>query len=448
MIAALSRWQKSLLLIWTLGVLVLNFVFIPLHIADDDDHLGIAYAAAHFRFGPEPTPDPNVSSGTWVDAAIPEFVRKNFDAAHLQAPPQPSRTKWTGRQVYHPLPASVYLPIVYLPQSIAVRLGEATGMSVEQTINLARVANGLTAIAIVALAIGLLPEGLGVFALILLFLPKSLLVFASNSADPIDHAITIAIVAFFCRVLTTPWQPKPWHYALASLGVLALGGVRPPLAAIGLLVLYAAWHRRSGSGMALALAGMILSLAWWGLVLPTYHDLRCPVTSTITEKALHFVTNSPALMTETLAVRGSYYWGSFIGELGYGDARVGYFRPLPMFVYALATVILVLGFAALGKVRLAISPLARWTAIIAALSMIAGIFFSLSIACTAFGAPVIEGVQGRYFVTPLLLLAVAGAALLPRQELCERLVRKALPLFLLVNLAVLVTAGIRLYWLV
>lgn len=427
-------------------VMVLDSVFIPLHAADDEDHFAIAYAASHFRLGPVPAPNPAISSGSYVDAAIPRVVKRNFDAVRLSTRPIAARTPWSGRQVYVPLPASVYLPLVYLPQMIAIRIGEAAGLSVETTIYLARIFNGMTALALIAAAMAYLPETIGIFVLLLLSLPKSLQLFASNSADPVDHAITIAIIAFFCRAVASEWNPKPWHYAVASIGILMLGGVRPPLAAVGLLIFYVVFRRRSIPGMAFSALAMAMAVAWWAVVLPIYHDLRCQNAGSLVDKTVMFATHGPQMIGETLASRGTYYWGTFIGELGYGDARIGYLIPLPAWIYWAASAMLMLGVASLGSEKLRIEPLAKAVPAISAILVTAGIFFSLSIACTSFGRTVIEGVQGRYFVTPVLLLSIVVAALLPRLDFPTKLLRYALRFFLVGNFVVMAVAGINLYW--
>lgn len=443
---SLSRLHLIMFALLAGAVLLLNLVFMPMHSNDDEDHFAIAYAAAHFQLGPVPTPDATVSSGSYVDAAIPEMVRKNFVAMNLEGKAVPTRTEWTGRQIYHPLPASVYLPLIYLPQMAAIRIGEASGMNVENTLRLARVVNGLAALTVLAGVIAFLPEGLGLFVLLVLSLPKSLQVFASNSADPMIHAVTLAVIAAFVRALSGNWKPRRWHYALLALGIFAIGGVRPPLAGMGLPLLYIAWRQRSQAGMAFSAAAMAGAVGWWLAVLPVYHDLRCPVSGTLAEKALHFMQAGPGMIGATLAERGTYYWGSFIGELGRGDARIGYLKALPLPVYALSTIMLLLGLAGLGEPRLRWPLLARAVPVITALAIAGGIFFSLSIACTVLGKSVIEGVQGRYFVTPLLLVAAVLASLLPRFELPTSLVRRVLPLFLIANVVIVAVINYRLYW--
>ncbi|HET9630395.1 MAG TPA: hypothetical protein VFP14_13030, partial [Novosphingobium sp.] len=61
----LSGFAKAMLALLAGAILVLDFLFIPFHAADDEEHFPLAYAAAHFHLGPVPSPDPRTSSGTY-----------------------------------------------------------------------------------------------------------------------------------------------------------------------------------------------------------------------------------------------------------------------------------------------------------------------------------------------------------------------------------------------
>ena len=441
------RYQILVLVMILAGVLALDCVFIPLHAGDDEEHFAIAYSAAHLHLGLTPPPSASLSSGSYVDRSIQTVIARNFDAVRLNARPRPGRTAWSGQQVYRPLPGAAYARIIYLPQVAAIWLGESVGASVETTINLARVFNAVAALTIIAAALAYLPEMFGVFVLVLLSLPKSLQLLASNSVDLMDHAITISILAFTWRGMTGDREPKAWHYFAASIGVFTVAGVRPPLAALGLLILYLAYRHRSIPGSIAAVLGMAASVSWWAYVLPLLRDTRCPASAlSFGQKAYAIVGHWPSMMAATLAHRGVYYWATFIGELGYGDARIGSLRPLPLWVYASATAMLLLASASLGSDEAVGAKPARTPLALTALIIVAGIFLSLAVDCTAMGQPIIEGVQGRYFVTPLLLLAMVAVTLLKPLELASKVTKVGLPIFLLGNVAIMIREGLELYW--
>ena len=446
----LGTVQGAVLVMLAAMVLVLDSVLIPFHAADDDDHFSAAYAAAHFHFGPVRSPDPAVSSGGYVDAALPGVIERNYHAVRLGTKPVLEPTRWQGREVFHPTPLTTYLPLVYLPQIVAIRAGEAAGASVETTIHLARAANGLAALALVGLALVLLPEGLGVLVLLLFSLPKWLQLFASNSADPIDNALVAVLLGFACAALQKG-EGRTFssrHWALAALGLLALGGARPPLLALALPLVLAAWRGRSRFGIAAVVGACVVALGWWAHAMPAMHDARTPVTGTFGEKLSQFVFHAPQMLVETLSARGIYYAATFVGEMGYGDGRTGHFYPLPLWVYPLAAVMLGLCVAGLGagERRLRLDPLASGALVVAALAMVGGIFFSMALGCTNLGEMVIEGVQGRYLLAPLVLLAAAAAGAMPPLPAAAARARALLPLFLTCNFALMAGLGIELYW--
>lgn len=428
------------------AILALDFIFIPLHSGDDEDHFAAAYSFSHMHAGPAAPPDPSLSSGGYVDAAIQQAVARTFWVVRLRDhPATPGHISWTGRQVFQPMPGTVYLPLIYAPQAAAIRLGEAAGWTVEATINAARIANGLAALGLVALAVINLPGGLAAFLLVLLSLPKTLTLFASNSADPIILGVTACLVAFVVRAAASDWRPRAWHFAIAATGVVILGGVRPPLAALGLLLGYVAVRKRSTPGLLLAVLSVLIPAIWWASVLPQFHDARCPTNGGMAQTIGFFAQQGPALLVRTLEERGGYYLLTFIGELGYGDARVGHLVALPAWIYPAALVMLALGVAS-GSRRPA-SPRVDAMALTGVGAVIAaGIFFSLAMACTGAGAAIVGGVQGRYLVVPVLLAVIGLGALLPRFDAAAKLLRIALPVFAATSAGLLIFEGFQLYW--
>jgi len=440
------RLHGALLLLLAGMVLVLDSVLIPFHAGDDDDHFSAAYAAAQGHLGPERSVAAVRTTSSWIDPAIPAFARSNFHATRLVSRPDLRPTAWTGRDELLPVPLSSYMPLVYLPQIAAIKLYRGAGASLQATIHAARVANGLAALAIIGLALIMLPETLGLFVLVLIGLPKWMQLFASNSADPMDVAIAMAVLAFCCRAQTAARPPAGWHFALAALGVMALGGARPPLLAMALPLAWAAWHHRSWRGLAATGTAVALCLAWWASVLPYVRDARTPVTGTFAEKTIQFAVYWPTMIAQTLAERGQFYLATFVGEMGYGDARSGQFYALPLWSYAIAGLIIALGLAALGDRHFRSGRATTAVHALTGLAVIGGIFLSLAAGCTNLGEMTIQGVQGRYFMIPLAVLAAAGAGALPPVDRAAALLRQVLPLYLLCNFTMMAGLGIVLYW--
>ena len=68
------------------------------------------------------------------------------------------------------------------------------------------------------------------------------------------------------------------------------------------------------------------------------------------------------------------------------------------------------------------------------------------VVCTDPTSPVIGGVQGRYFVTPALLMVPALAGLMRPVGVLQQLYFPALLLFTLLAFATLMSEGLRIYW--
>ena len=442
--------NRTIMTLFVPILLAINLVFIPFHAGDDENRFAVAYTLAHLEIGPVSSSNPSLSSGGYVDAAIPIVIAQNWRSVRL-APSSPpvvrTDTAWTGRDVFMPLPDTAYLPLLFAPQAVLIRIGELAGWSVQQTIFAARLANGAFALALISISLTYLPQGVGGFVLAILALPKSLQLFASNSADPMMYAVTIALMAFYCSAIATDWRPKAWHYALAGIGVVALGGGRPPLTAFGLLVAYVAFRKRDRIGSLIAAISIALPFVWWASVLPLLHDTTCATAGSVGEKLGSFLSHAPQLVGQTISERAPYYWITFIGELGYGNALVGYAQILPLWIYLPTTAILFFGLSMSGAESYSMSIMDRASPALASAAALTGIFFSFVMACNAMDAPVIRGIQGRYFTAPLLVAVLAIAPSLPSMMLLPKIYRSVLVAFLLVSFYIMLNEGLRLYWL-
>src|SRR3954462_11503998 len=122
-----------------------------------------------------------------------------------------------------------YFPALYAPQTLALELGRATGATVEESVLWARIASGLAGIALAALGLRLLPFGHSL-VLVLLLLPRTLLQFASNSADPILYGLALIVVAIGLQ-RTGGLRPIARN-GLAAAALFVAAAVRPPLAGL------------------------------------------------------------------------------------------------------------------------------------------------------------------------------------------------------------------------
>ena len=446
---------QQLLWLFVPIILALNVMFIPLHAGDDYDHFERAYTVAHLTLWPTSIEGGKLSSGGYVDKGISNVIeRETFAiytfprAKYTYMPALEKRaTPWTGQLEFRPFPgSSSYLPLIYLPQAIAIRGGEAWDMTVEDTIFLARILNGGLALALIAVAITLLPTSAASLVVLTLAMPKTLLLFASNSIDPLLHASTLMVLAFCCRALLSDWRPRILDFLWVGLLMLAIIGVRPPMAALGLLPLFVAARTRAISGGAIVGVAIGLGVAWWIAVLPMMRDLRCNWNGDLPDKMEIFLGNGVGLILNSFFSHGAYYFMTFVGELGYGQAPQSLFFKLPDWIYIFASVVLLLAVvrAISGNVEFKLSDRVAFAGL--AILIVVGIFFSMSAVCTAAGSKDIAGVQGRYFMAPLWLSTLAICGIGRDLKIIERIFQPLATIFVLSSFTLLLLEGQRIYW--
>lgn len=331
---------------------------------------------------------------------------------------------------------AIYPPFLYAPQAAAIAIGKALDLSVLRTLNLARMLAGLAGVALGAVAIARAGPG-GPYLFALLALPMSLALLASPSQDALILPVAALAAAELTAARRTGWQSDA--SLLTMCVALALVGMaRPPYLALALLPLAA-----PGRGIAarMACAGLVAAavLGWSAAAVTVSGVARLPGTDVALQVQHVLDRPSLSLASDTLARWGRFYVFSFIGQLGWLDVE------LPRPYYAVAALNLVVAYAVtIGSPRGWAAPLAIGAA---TTGCILGVFAIQYATWTPVGAPVIEGVQGRYFLVPAML-AVALAPAAGRQDrLPTRLTLVAIALFPALSIAVAIRALLWRYYL-
>jgi hypothetical protein len=394
------------------------------HAPDDPDHLKRAYTLFH---QPVRTITPaGKSTGAMIDEGLLEYVdsqnpvaverldgfahfERPLTAEHQVAYERKDSLHWTGNLRFSEMPAAIsYFPLLYAPQAITLEIGRAYGATIARTVFWTRLANGFSAIALAAIGLYLMPSGRAL-ALLLLLLPRTLLQFASNSADPILYGLALIILALGIRFGAS----GRIRSGLIGIAVFIASSVRPPMIALALTPAVEALRQRRWLELFLVLGGCAAATLWFAETLPSIIDRRCLAAASLSSRLGTFATDWPGLMTRSLSDRGLYYYGSFVGHYGWGNGLGGDLHfPLPLWIYGVAP--LMLGLASwqdltadvrlTATIRLSLAS----SAIISTLLM----FFAFYVACNGPGQTIIPGIQGRYFVPPLFALAAAVGGLL------------------------------------
>jgi hypothetical protein len=400
---------------------LLTLAFPNFHAPDDPDHFKRSYTLLDRPFDIV-TPEGRLS-GAMIDSGLKRYSEEQFRIAVRPDRDRPStevaqnpyqEISWTNRTEFAEMPGAIsYLPLLYAPQAAAIVVGRSLNLTVADTVLLGRIANTLAAVSLTWLALFLLPQG-HALVLALLYLPRTMLQYASNSPDPLLFALTILIVAIALRAdLHRRALPL-----VMSAALFLAAAVRPPLAALALLPIGLSLLQRRFRAALPATAAAIVAASWTIWVLPQIVDDRCGGDKgSLIGKAIAFATDLPALLGASFAAHGKFYYYSLIAHYGYGEGPSGVLASMmPGPVYSVAALLIAwaIRFDLAEGIRL---PLV--TKALLALSttlMILLTFLAMYVACTAAGSNVIKGVQGRYIITALLTMAPVLGGILSRDR--------------------------------
>lgn len=321
-----------------------------------------------------------------------------------------------------------YPPVAYVPQAVALRIGEALDLGVLAQLELGR-AFGLLAVAgLLLAAVRLTPVGrLTFFAVGLL--PSVVGQAAAFSADGVTIALCFLATALVLRWSLRTGAPTWWRWI--GLGVLfvAIALVKPTYAPIAVIaavipILNPAarrlWHL-VGAGAVIAIAagvtlGWLRATSW---VTQGVNPLNHPdqQRAFLLEHPLVFVKavfRSVVLDYPTgLTTEKGEIWRGVFGAFSWLRA------PLPMVFVILLVIALVLSMLVVERhERLPVATLRRgvlWRVVVAVAIaiVVAGVCLALYIYYTADQGQWLQGLQGRYFlpVVPALLLLFLGGRL-------------------------------------
>ena len=301
----------------------------------------------------------------------------------------------------------IYPPTFYVPAVAALWIGKGLGVPVVYTLYGTRLASGICATTIAALAI-LLADGAAPWLFAVLTLPMTLSLFCAVSQDGLMIACAALAAALLGRSRYGPARMSDRRFVVLGLLLAAMCMARPPYAPLACLVLVARWRSLGARSAGLALIG--LATAAWSLTVlgAAGHDSFASTPDFDPARQLAMILRHPARMLvvlrDTLDAYGADYLRQLVGRLGYLDV------PLPEFVYRLAWSVLALAaaYAAACSTRLVLGHKATTVFVVGC--CIASVLLILGIQYLTFSsvaAPLANGVQGRYFIEVLLFLGVA-----------------------------------------
>lgn len=397
-----------------IGCAILSVIIPPLKSPDEHDHLERAYLLGKGVLIAE-RPEGKASGGnidTGLSAYLNSFLpsQGKLTESELLAARE---IQWSGQRVYDPSPgAAYYFPIIYLPQTSALLIGERLGLTVDSSYRLARAFALLAAALLVFSAFRIYPANPIVLALIAL--PMSLFQLSSASLDGISTALAMFTIATFLRIAKEKGNAPSWCIYALAIAVVVLTTSRVHAAPVLLLLVASYWYTRDKRALYLLAFATLFFASWTAIAIKTTVDLRvtssAPVSGVVAfylKHPLQFFTVLWASLSDH-SLR-SFYCRSFLGVLGWLDT------PFEERFYNF------LGWGILGIAVLAVSVRnfkeewrQRSLLILIALAGVLLTFFALLVTWTPHPAGNIAGVQGRYFMIPALFLAygIAGNTVL------------------------------------
>lgn len=458
-----TKPEKVFVLLASVYTLVFIMLTPPFQSPDEQKHFYRAY---------------QVSTGDWfveksddrLGGEVPASILCVADSFHyLQWQPQQKTSfKMIGRLAQKPLCRdelafkdnpyfSMYFPVLYFPQAIALYFSVKAGLSPLVLLYIARIATALVWIGMMFLIIRIIP----VFKHLMLvaaLLPMSVSINSSVSADVVTYVI---LLLFLSVVLKLKYIDKAigrresvfWQVGLTLLAILASLAKSAYLPFVFLVLLLPSSFYQSKVQRSVFLVfyfGLIgLTYGLWsqyisGIYMPhsSYNPLYrhgIELFSHVNMKQqMDFVIHHPSHFAQVLfySAKKSFLGISeqYIGQLGWLDTR------LPKYVIFAGWMLVV--FVALNNKATAIRLTLTDRIVLASVSVVTSclLFLSLYMIWSPVGGDEIFGAQGRYFIVvfPLLLMAVGGV----RQVVSER---GSLGIIVVISVFILTVSAATLY---
>lgn len=320
--------------------------------------------------------------------------------ALIEMPLAPARRSFVGFPN-----TACYVPFLYLPQAAAIGVGRLLGLAPILLTYTGRAGNLAAWLCLGHLALTVTPI-MRWPMLLLLLMPMSLFEAASLSADAMTNAVSFLFTAYCVRFAvreTDRIGSREWALLTLLCATVAVSKqVYLPLGALVLWIPARKFGDRRRRIVCLVVAGAVTVLAWgaWTSWVAKTRVELLPYTSVPGQIA--FIRHHPGqflrIVFTTLSDHPSNQLRSFVGILGWLDT------PLPNRFIKSYYFMLALAALATGRPGIRVSARQRLLAIAVAAACVLALLVVCYVIWTRAGGPIIEGIQGRYFI-PLSPLA-------------------------------------------
>ena len=318
--------------------------------------------------------------------------------------------QWEHTSAFSPaLGQAYYFPAIYSIHALGLLLGEHLDLKINDSYRLTKLLLLIATCGVLFLAFRLCPPTPLVYAL--LVIPMSLFQFSSASLDGIATALSLVIVSAFLRTMSLGKTAPAWLFYLMIISWMLVASSRLHLFSLILLALAVCVYTRRTQYLIATFLAIGFVVLWQVIIMKTIVDGRVDLHATSSAIIANYVQNparflSVVVTTVTHPSIAAGYFSSFCGVLGWLDAPFHGREYIYLGTLTLAVAAFSVDWKNLGK-----SIPTRLLLVLCSLASVFTIFFALLVTWTPHPATIIDGVQGRYFLVPGVLLAYATSGL-------------------------------------
>ena len=308
--------------------------------------------------------------------------------------------------------SQVYSPIPYLAYAAAALVARALGLSWLETLYLLRFVGLLVAAAMITYAVAITPVLKWAFFCIAM-LPTAVYQRSVISIDGVILGATLVVIALCLTAVI-----EPGRVLLRGFWITCCSLTKPPQVAFALLeamhIPLLAWRTQWRSFLLVTVPGAALALVWAIIALLDISAWRAGLRSSFTSlgsvQNIEFLLGHPGTFASavviTLNKESMQLWKQLIGVFGWLDTAM-----VP-WSYSLISILLIVTFFE----KIEMSPVIRMRlallSLVTALVYCVGVFALFFISEMPSEGAQIFGLQGRYFIVVLPLMAMALSTIL------------------------------------
>ena len=405
-----ERWPLFCVALFMIGFLMATII--PSFQAPDEfDHSARAYMLSRGQVILDSVD--GSPSGGQVDEGLLDYMRhftsikgnanRKISAAERNAA---SGIPWSGHTSFvTAVGTAYYFPILYIPEAIGLAIGEATGLSVETSYRLSRYFALGTCFALLLAAFRLFPPPTLVLAL--LALPMNLFLLSSAVLDGIATCATIFVLSVFMRFLSDRESASKRALYMVALGVAFVAACRANLLPLLLLPFAMWWLQRTRTALITAVVTTAFVLGWTIFT----------IDSTVYPAGLRNIDHGARLIAylvhpwefgrivlATISDRAlvHFYFISFIGVLGWLDAAFS-----PAIYKVVAGALVAIAILSFSQRNVESDRPMRGILALCAVAAVLLTFLAMLVQWTVGPSTTVDGIQGRYFMIPAVIVAYA-----------------------------------------